>query len=374
MSVAGFIAANMGHLLSAAAAVALTGLALSPILIFLARGWRIKKADVFSCFSPAAKVLYLKTFLKIPSASPAVAETTFETMYHERYGKQHLLWPTIQFAIVCLAATFLFAETGVTQIALTANGQVQHFGGMPPGLFAFLVLSGIPASAIAGAYLWLVSDLVAKAYRLNLKPADVLGSALRLAMAAAVGYGVTAMAKDSVAIPLAFALGAFPLDTVRIMVRRFATNSLGLGVGIDAAAKDPITKLNGVDQPTADRLLDADISTITQLAYCDPVQLCMKTGYVFAVIVDFASQALAWNYLEAKLDVLRPAGLRGAMEIWDALDDLRNKTSSDDGIRAAKLMDEAATLAGMTVPTFYNACEEIADDPYTIFLANSWRE
>ena len=156
------------------------------------------------------------------------------------------------------------------------------------------------------------------------------------------------------------------------MVRRIATKNLGLQVGIDDTSTDQIIKINGTDHPAADRLMDADISTIAQLAYCDPVQLCMRTGFLFDFIVDVVSQALAWNYLEEKLNSLRAAGLRGAMEISDVLNDLRDLNPDAAG-RASRIMDEAAQIAGLSPLTFYNACDEVAGDPYTLFLCNTWR-
>lgn len=369
-----FFSANIGHVFSVAATIALTALALYPIVHFMVRGWAIKKDDIFSSFSEQAKILYLKTFLKLNLADGAAAKT-FNEIYGKRYGRGKFVGPAILFAVVCFAAMFLLCESGVSDIWAFAACTAKTKLACPNGALPFLIIPAVPAAGISGAYLWLVADLISKARRLDLAPADILGSALRLAMAAALSYAITGMGGDKslVASALAFALGAFPLDAVRIIIRRIATKNFGLQVGIDDTSTDQIIKINGIDHPAADRLMDADISTIAQLAYCDPVQLCMRTGFLFDFIVDVVSQALAWNYFEEKLDKLRSAGLRGAMEINDVLTDLRNLDEPDAAGRAARIMDEAAEIAGLSPLTFYNACDEVAGDPYTVFLCNTWR-
>ena len=61
-------------------------------------------------------------------------------------------------------------------------------------------------------------------------------------------------------------------------------------------------------------LAEADITTISQLAYCDPIQLAMRTNLGFTFVLDLVSEALASIYVGDKLDVLRARGLRGSYE------------------------------------------------------------
>lgn len=49
--------------------------------------------------------------------------------------------------------------------------------------------------------------------------------------------------------------------------------------------------LDSIDHPIADRLNGADILTIAQLAYTDPVQLAMRTGLGFDFVLDIVGQA-----------------------------------------------------------------------------------
>jgi len=113
------------------------------------------------------------------------------------------------------------------------------------------------------------------------------------------------------------------------------------------------------------------MTTIAQLAYCDSVQLCTRTGLSFQFILDVVAQALAWIYLADKMDKLRPGGLRGALEIKDLVDDFQNE-DSDIAAAAKKLLESMATATQLDVAQLQNACEQIAGDPYTEFLSEVW--
>jgi hypothetical protein len=201
-----------------------------------------------------------------------------------------------------------------------------------------------------------------------------MNAALRLALSPFIGYAFSGFAGHSVAAPLAFVAGAFPLETVATIFRRVATQYLGLGIGVEEFNFDQVISLDGVDRPTADRLLAADVTTISQLAYCDPVQLTMRTGFAFDYIMDIVSQALAWLYFGEKLALLRPAGLRGAMELYDLLEAAKAPVGGPSRLEADALMECAAKMIGVDRAGFHNACFEAAEDPYTRFLVAIWRD
>lgn len=384
--------------LGLAAACGFTTLALYPVLVFIGHGWKIKKADIFSSFTSSAKILYLQTFLKwkppaagdnwvfvadsSTSDDQKNANAEFERLYITRYGRHRFVGPATLFFLVCMICMFLFSEAGLAQILIVSKGVTTPLGNL--SCACFISLPPVAAAGIGGAYVWIVADFITQTRRLDFAPSDVLNGALRLAIAAALAYAVVGIVKDAVGLPLAFALGAFPLETVRTILRRFATEKLNLGIGVDDQWSDQIINLDSVDHPIADRLLDADITTIAELAYADPVQLAMRTGLSFDFVVDLVSQALAWAYLDDRLDDLRSAGLRGAMEIRYFLQDLSGRTGPARQAMAEALLAIAPGLPkdltknGQTIqrqmlrPQFLNACDQIANDPNTIFLTEVW--
>jgi hypothetical protein len=150
----------------------------------------------------------------------------------------------------------------------------------------------IAIAAIAGAYMWVVNDLTYRARRLDFSPSDVQWGILRLAIAVPIGYAFAAVAAPSAGPLVAFALGAFPLTTVTSMLGKLANKSLRLEATAEEASDD-IIKLQGINKAIVERLSNEDITTISQIAYCDPVQLVMRSNLNFIFVTDCMNQALA---------------------------------------------------------------------------------
>src|SRR5207253_4339081 len=107
----------------------------------------------------------------------------------------------------------------------------------------------------------------------------------RLIVGAPLGYAVGSIVKDDVAPFVAFAVGAFPLDQVAVALRKLADKQLSLDLDV-GGQPGQVTQLEGVDGQTAQRLREAGVTTVAQLAYFDPVQLSMRTGYGFNFVID----------------------------------------------------------------------------------------
>jgi hypothetical protein len=370
---------------SLAAALGFTLLAVYPIQMFLRHGWPIKRREIEDSLSDTAKELYLREFLNetIDKTAGQTAKTVFADMYDTRYGRVNFILPLIFFIVATYAATFLLAQSAIGWMSFQTAAGLRPIASSGLGT-PLIVIPAVAAAGISGAYLWIVADMIDRARRLALTAADVGKATLRMAMSAAVSTALVAIAAPAVALPIAFAAGAFPLETVSAMFRRFASEKLGLGIGIQQDSPSQVLNLDGVDRPTADRLFDADISTIAKLAYADPVQLAMQTGLRFDYVIDIASQALAWVYLGDRLNDLRPAGLRGAIEICYFL-----KQLTDPAAKVYPLMLQLLAVAPrlpqdvvgpppvkrqLDMPSFLNACDEIANDPYTEFLMKIWSD
>ena len=152
--------------------------------------------------------------------------------------------------------------------------------------------------------------------------------------------------------------------------RRLAGKPLG-EAAIPEAFSDIITRLSGVDPIVSQRLASIGVSTISQLAYSDPIQLTMRTNLNFVFLLDLVSQALAFVYLDDKLNTLRPMGLRGAYELSVLT---RESRTADDAHHenAVATVEQAATAIGLSTELFKNTLHEITDDPYVDFLCSAY--
>jgi hypothetical protein len=354
----------LAHFAAALAAALMTFLCCYPVIAYARRGWAVKRDEVVNSLSDTAKKIYLQVFFKRETKKEAAA-ADFELMYDQRYGRRRLIVPSFLLVLVLLPLTFLVSERALAAVA-AANGW-----SLPPGHFPrLMILPGTAVAGIVGAYTWIVSSLISAAASYNLPPAVVLSSVLRLIVAVPMGYAIAYLAAPGLAPFIAFAIGAFPLSTVQLLLQRVATKQLNLEMEADGR-RDQVRQLSGVDPLIADRLREADITTIPQFAYCDPVQVSMRTNLGFEFVLDLVGQALAWIYFEQKLGALRLLGLRGSVEMRSLLEDLTSKDEKEKE-HAEATQNAAAKAVGVEPLAFNNVCEEIAYDPYSDFIWQVW--
>ena len=326
----------------------LSSLIAYPLFDYLFYGWVRKEYEISKSLTNGAKQAYLNTFHKI-EVSANDAATVFDQLYLEWYGRQRFLFPIVFILLVTLIENFALG-----------------------GAFAQLASKwelGASDAAIAGAYTFVTWDFFARMQRRNLSPADTCRGALRLAIAIPVGYVFSVLLQPSLGPFIAFAVGVFPIGALGLILRQLANKKLGLEIGA-AEASDQVVKLSGVDLSTAARIEDADITTIAQLAWCDPIQLSMRSNLSFAYVVDIVSQALAWVYLGDRINDLRTIGLRGAYEISVFLDDL-DSDDADEKKLAQNTLPVASEIAHCPIAGLMYAFEQIAQDPNTNFLCEA---
>jgi hypothetical protein len=335
----------------------LTGLLVYPLCNFLVYGWKRKQEEVDNSLVVSAKRTYLEVFWNRSFERPKTLEAKkehykqvdreFSELYGRRYGRQRFIVPI-----------FILCAIALPENLYLANGLVRLLAPKP-------VLDGATA-AIAGAYAFVTWDFVGRVKRRNLVPVDILRGALRIAIAVPVGLAFSASMKEEVAPFIAFAVGVFPLNTLQTILRRVADDKLKLGLVADVM-EDQIPALNGVDRWIADRIEDADMTTIPQLAWCDPIDLSMRSSLPLEYVIDIVGQALAWVYLADKLKQLRPFGLRSAFEMKVLMDDLASKDQKIKA-KAEAVLPAAAAAANIPLAGFVYALVQIAEDPATQFL------
>ena len=337
---------------------------MAPFFAYVIVGWKAKRKDIMDGFDKNARLAYFKMFS--PAEEDLTLETAavrFETLYSQWYGRRFFWIPGI--------LLFVVTSIEVTFVVLT----VLHILAYSPN--TFFDIPPIAIAAIAGAYMWVVNDLISRARRLDFSPSDVQWGVLRLVIAVPMGYAFAAIAAPTAGPFIAFALGAFPLTTVTSMLGKLANKSLGLEATAEEASDD-IIKLQGINKAIVERLSNEDITTISQIAYCDPVQLVMRSNLNFIFVTDCMNQALAWMYLEDGMNKIRQFGLRGAVEIKHWFDAYYDTSADPAHLRYRELACGAFPKIASEIKqdpdlkTLLVAFHEIAEDPFTLFLTRVW--
>lgn len=330
-------------------------LLLAPLWRYLRHGWQAKRKDITDGLGAEARAAYFRMFERgePPPEDPVKA---FDQLYSIYYGQQHFKGPGLLLGLTGLVGTILVVLTTL---------HTQHF--LPRNPLFDLPETAI--AALAGAYLWVVNDLLSRARRLDFAPTNVQQSTLRLVIAVPMGYAFASIA-PTVGPFIAFALGAFPLQALTTTLARLSNKYSG----VEATAEethDELIKLQGTNRPIVERLADEDLTTITQMAYCDPVRVAMRSNLPFIFITDCMSQALAWMYFEDSLGKLRPFGMRGAVEMYTLIEAYDNKTSADHAHAVATIKAMAQALS-LPEDALQGTLRQIAYDPFTVFLSNIW--
>jgi hypothetical protein len=237
----------------------LTLLIAHPLYTYFRYAWAQKAEEINSSLAVSAKQAYLRVFQKIEVAEEQ-AGPCFDIYYRQWYGRKRLVCPILLVLLVAGSENFVLGQA-LLKLDLFSTG-----------------ISVLPAS-IAGAYTFVTWNFFASVQRRNLSIADIMRGALRLAIAVPLGFALAGLSQGAGPF-LAFAVGVFPLDTISTILRQLANKKLMLELGA-ASSPSQVSQLSGVDAATADRISDADITTIAQLAWCDPIDLTMRSHLRF---------------------------------------------------------------------------------------------
>ena len=335
-------------------AIALTlALLIVPPLMHLWTGWNLRRSEIVGQLSGRGIRLYFLQFRPaVVLAKTDSPRDKFKHQYGVNYGRRHYIIPLILLTLVGSFLLWLVLRFGVDSVTdKTAKND----------------LPVLAVAAVAGAYLWVVMDLVRRCHSRELSPFDINRASLRLAVAIPLGYVFTATFGDNGAW-LAFLLGAFPLDTLTLYARKLVNARLNLNA--DDPNVSDLTKLDGITKDIADRLRDVGISTINQLAFVDPIDLSIRTNLQLSYVTDCVSQALAYDYLQDKMNVAKKYFLRGAVEI-DTLVNGLHSSHPEYVAEAQETLEKLAADLRMDIPVLRRALEvEVSGDTHTQFLAD----
>lgn len=334
-----------------------------PIGLHLLNGWHAKKQEMVGHFDEDTAVAYFKKFCPNEKIPEGKACEELELRYDRNLGRRLYYLPLLVLTIVMFLAAW--AVTGEAMLTTRILKEAKF------------TVSGPALAAAVGAYMWITSDLILRMKRRDLGPHDLMYSALRMIIAIPLGQAFAAVAAPALAPFISFALGAFPLDPLIIILRRLTMQKLGIEDKAEEADA-LLTKLAGVNKEIADRFGHIDIFTILQLKEADPVSCARRTNLSFNFVLECISQAIAWRYFKEKLDILRQYGMPAAYEIGSFIGELDYAETTDQKkvaakVRAKVILTEIAKKLDLSETALENTMREVADDPYTIFLKQVYR-
>ncbi len=358
----GDLPAEMPEILLAIFVVLATILIMAPVTRFVHRGWNAKREDIMDGQSADARHKYFVMFHRTSRIDKKDAFRRFNEFYIRWYGRRRYVFPVTLLLVVGLVSSYVGISSAMYLNDSVAKDQ------------APLLLPPLALYALSGGYLWVVNDFIRRSRRLDLAPSDVYWGVLRLVIAIPLGYGMSSLFFDIEGIKnfIAFSAGAFPLSDILTNIRKTSLRKSGLD-DPDVIGNDNVIKLVGVNTDVAERLANEDITTITQLAYCDPIRLTMRSNLTFNFVTDCMNQALAWEYMEDRMNKLRPLGLRGAVEIRHLYHNIE-KGTDDEKAAANSVLDCAAEILDQKRITLKMAFFEISEDPFTAYLERIWTD
>ncbi len=355
-----------------------------PIVRYLLKAWRFRKDTLLGQLTGESMVLYYQQFRsgeKIPWLSgkaagakkadvksvgdallqPSDYLSAFNSQFGEWYGKRYYVAPLVGLVILSCACAWWGCYSLWLWIA---------------GVRSIESMFGLSAAAIAGAFVWIISDEIDRLRRRDFTSSDVYYYVFRLLLSVPFAWSLTRLQMTlQLGIPIAFLLGSFPTTTLFTIARRLAAKQGALGDVPETGALD-LEALPSVGKGSAERFKDEGISAVSQLAYADPIDLTIRTNFDFNYVSDCISQALLYLYLKEQLPNLVIFSLRGAFEANCLMEDLK---SADPAIVARAnqtLQDVVAFLAtkqiSMSVSTLQSTLYQAAYDPYTLFLVKLW--
>lgn len=320
---------------------------LVPISVFLKYGWHSRRMEILDAFRDQAISSYLRCFHErdLPQERAQLRQR-LATIYDKHIGRGTYLLPaTLMF--VGMALGLAFATT------------VPSWLGRP----APVGLDPVAASALLGAFSFVLFDLISACIRRALAPRDLMWAMYRFTVMVPMAFALLAVVKEDFALFVAFALGAFPSEWLQRLVRRLGRRHVeGDAVAAEEGRSLPMAFL---DPAVAERLADENITNVVQLAYCDPVVTAIRINHPLATVIDYVNQALLAMYAKEALAGLQGLGIRGARELIGVVSSpptgqtaaWREEVTKKTGLHADTLAFMGAQLAGNRQAVFL--CEMI---------------
>jgi hypothetical protein len=259
------------------------GLAMLPVIQYLLTGFRERRHEIIHYFDSKAITEYFSRYFPAePRGSDWNPAQAFQRFYDRRFGFR-----------VYVPALAIYSAILLVAVCVMVGAAFGTLGGvaMPTTLNKPLI-----AAALAGAYMWVFTDLLSRYQTRDMVPSMLYQGAVRFGIAVPLAYSIGSLFNELNQIAIAFMLGAFPTKTLFLLMRRLVGQKLGLG-NEATTEKHELEQLQGINTALAEKFADFGVSTLLQLAYEDPMQLTMRMNLPFRDVIDVMSQALGALYL-----------------------------------------------------------------------------
>jgi hypothetical protein len=340
-------------------------LAFFPVLHHLIYGVPERRREILGLFDAASTRLYFGQFYyaEIRNLQGSDPVEYLRDFYDGRFGRHTFYLPlsifilTLVLTVVVMVFRLLNIETGIGTPLTNLNNTSMY--------------------ALAGAYLYVTSDLLTRYRQRDIVPSIVYWSSFRFLISIPLAASVTFFLRDvdiagNMAAAIAFSLGVFPTSTLFLVLRRKVSPKLGLTEDVADPNKIELESIFGINTGIAEKFADVGITTLLQLAYEDPILLAMRTNLSLNFIVDVVSQALLVVYMPDRGAAARKLGLRGAIEADEIFEALQRPPPDRDQERAKVIVGELAKELNVPQEIAEEIVHDLWADPYTKFLRDIW--
>lgn len=234
------------------------------------------------------------------------------------------------------------------------------------------ILKGIPVQvifAVFGAYLWGIYDMLGRYRTVDMTSESLYFIWLRMLIAGFLGYLISPGFNESLGALVAFAIGAFPIKTLRNFVMSKAKSQLKFDQSTEQAEESQLHKIQGMSKGMINRLSEEGFESVEHLAFADPLILLIRTNIEWKVILDIIDQSLLYVYLGEKAIALRAIGIRGAIEMAELLLDIEDE---DSKLAFDNKVEIIADKTGETKIGITNLIQTIYEDSNVQFIWGLW--
>jgi hypothetical protein len=361
----------------------IVAVAAPPVLVFLYR-WRevpLRGADVEEMMDCALRG---PDKVACAEAQQALDNNPYISDPQRTFERYHSPWryliPLLVLAVLTLSSGYVvysWVNYKLLPVAAPAAGQQKPPEPIPARLPATIIM------ALVGGYVWGVFQICARSRSSELSPDDLYEIDLGLIAAVPVGIAFSLLTADLGGLRsfMAFAASAFPLRDVQRLFRQYATRKALESSDSGNSASRPAelhlgTTIEGLSDQTLARLSELRISTVLDMAYCDPIRVMVQTGFPLPVIIDWVDQSLWALYsgdLKSKIDKL---GIRCSLDVCEFVDlhlrdDKGTKRAVVDGANKSAL-DALAQAMGSDSLLLQDLLFRIYCDPQVVVLRKLW--
>lgn len=337
------------------------GAILTPPITFVRLGQERRFREIEAQFSVDGMRQYLRMFHrceKVDEMASAAVIRVFRAKFDEHIGRrlQRLMLVLLGILVAVASAWILF-----TVFRPLFTERLEPLASLPP-------LPAVALASLCGALLWVSAENLRHWSGYKFSRVAFARANSRIIFSVPLGYAIASPFDDALAPFIALLVGLFPTSTVESWGRRFVEDRVVKTPG--TKYEDGTSSLLSVDPHVAEELQAVGVNTIFELAYQDPVQISARTGLDFVSVTEHMGQALLARYLRQDMAKLRPLGLLGAQEVQNLCASLEK--SGDDLVAAKAVLAEASKALAIDENALLNTLEEVAQDPFTKFLASLW--